>query len=343
MQSSRIFAVSILALGVLAACDKNDKSTAETTAAQQQNKTEPAKTAEPAASGAATTKSEPVPTTTAAVPPVGPVVTFGKDVGLSTPESVLYDPTTDRYIVSNIDGKPLEADGKGFISKLTPEGKVETLKWIESGKNKATLNAPKGLGFLGDMLVVADLDTVRMFDRKTGAPMGEVKVPGATFLNDVAEAGDHVLVSDTGMKQGASGFEPTGTDAVYSIDKTKKLTTVAKGKELGNPNGLLVVNGKTWVVTFGSGEIYSLDDKGKKSDAQKLPKGQLDGILPIGAGELLVTSWESSTVYRGRPGATWTAAIEGVKSPADIGYDAKRFRVLVPLFMENEIRAYDVK
>jgi hypothetical protein len=35
--------------------------------------------------------------------------------------------------------------------------------------------------------------------------------------------------------------------------------------------------------------------------------------------------------------------IEDVKSPADISYDAKRGRVLVPLFQENEVRAYDLK
>jgi hypothetical protein len=35
--------------------------------------------------------------------------------------------------------------------------------------------------------------------------------------------------------------------------------------------------------------------------------------------------------------------IEGVKSPADIGYDMRRSRLLVPLFNENEVRAYDVK
>jgi hypothetical protein len=197
---------------------------------------------------------------------------------------------------------------------------------------------------MGDLLYVADLDTVRMFDRKTGAPAGEVKVPGAVFLNDIAVTTDgRVLVSDTGMKASAKGFEPAGTDAVYSIDKAKKLTTIAKAAELGAPNGLLPMGDKTWVVTFGSGELYSLDAKGKKGDAQKLPKGSLDGILPLPNGDLLISSWEANAVYRGKPGHDFTLVIENVKSPADIGYDAKRSRVLVPLFESNEVQAFEIK
>jgi sugar lactone lactonase YvrE len=183
-----------------------------------------------------------------------------------------------------------------------------------------------------------------MFDRKTGAPTGEVKVPGAVFLNDLAATTDgRVLVSDTGMKAGAKGFEPAGTDAVYSIDKAKKLTTIAKTKDLGAPNGLYSAGEKTWVVTFGSGELYSLDAKGKKGDVMKLPKGTLDGIVALPGGDLLISSWEANAIYRGKPGGEFTSVIENVKSPADIGYDTKRGRVLVPLFESNEVRAYDLK
>ena len=316
------------------ACDKKENATTTTSASQP--------------SAEATPKTTETPATTAAATATGtkaraPVVTW-KDVGLATPESVLYDEVNDLYLVSNINGKPLDADNNGFISKLSPDGKVETLKWIEAGKNKVTLNAPKGLAFLGETLYVADLDTVRMFDRKSGAPQGEVKVPGATFLNDLAATSDgRILVSDSGLKATAKGFEPTGTDAVYQIDKAKKLTPIAKSKDLGGPNGLFPQGDKTWVVTFGSGELYALDAKGKKTEAQKLPKGSLDGIVVLQGGDFLISSWEGSAVYRGKPGGEFTAIVEDVSSPADIGYDGKRARVLVPLFEKGEVRAYDIR
>ena len=105
------------------------------------------------------------------------------------------------------------------------------------------LNAPKGLTFGGDKLYVADITFVRNFDRKTGAPAGEVEIKGSTFLNGIATGPDGAIyVSDSGLKAGKEGFEPTGTDAVYRIDpqKKNKLTPVAKNKELGRPNGLAV-------------------------------------------------------------------------------------------------------
>lgn len=329
--------LAVLAVLALAACDK-DKSTTTTTAS---NPT--ANASATSVTGNAMPKTD-TPTTIAidAGAKKEPVLTFKTD--LSTPESVFYDDANDVYIVSNINGKPLEADNNGYIAKLSPDGKVATAKWIEGGKNKVTLNAPKGLAVIADTLYVSDIDTVRMFDRKSGAPTGEVKVPGAVFLNDLAATTDgRVVVTDSGLKAGAKGFEPAGTDAVYSIDKAKKLTTIAKAKELGAPNGLYVAGDKTWVVTFGTNELYSLDAKGKKGDVTKLPKGSLDGIVALPGGDILVSSWEANAIFRGKPGGDFTSVIDNVKSPSDIGYDTKRGRLLVPLFESNEVQVFEIK
>jgi outer membrane protein assembly factor BamB len=327
-------ASSILAPACLVAlfgCNKTDKPSETTT-----------ETTTHAAQPAVPTATTPPTSEGAGALPGRPVVTF-TNVGLSTPESVLYDDRADVYLVSNVDGDPLAADGKAFIARLSPDGKVENAKWIESGKQKVTLNAPKGMALAGDRLYVADIDTVRIFDRKSGEPKADVKIPGATFLNDMALAPDgRVLVSDTGTKAGKKGSEPSGSDAIYAIDKENKAVTVAKSKDLGNPNGLFVTGDKTWVVS-GAGELYGLDAKGKKIDAKKLPKGSLDGIVALPSGELLVSSWDGKAIYRGKPDGDFKVVIEDVKSPADIGYDTKRGRVLVPLFNENEVRVYEIR
>src|SRR5690606_21634879 len=84
------------------------------------------------------------------------------------------------------------------------------------GQNGVTLHAPKGMAIKGDTLFVADIDTVRMFHRETGAVLGARGVPGATFLNDIAVGPDGtVYVSDSGLRGGAQGLESAGTDAVY--------------------------------------------------------------------------------------------------------------------------------
>ena len=55
---------------------------------------------------------------------IGAGSTVVADVGFATPESVLHDEAADVYLVSNINGEPLEEDGNGFISRLSPDGDV---------------------------------------------------------------------------------------------------------------------------------------------------------------------------------------------------------------------------
>jgi sugar lactone lactonase YvrE len=330
--------LSLMLLALVAACGgETPTSTAPTTSASAAPSAPPSATTAPSASASASAAQTTPP------PPEGPKPVFHL-AGFQTPESIAYDESNDRYLVSNINGKVTEADNNGYISLVSPDGKVILEKFIAGGVNKVTLNAPKGTAIANGMLYISDIDAVRMFDLKTGAPKGEVKIPGATFLNDVdADAAGNVYVSDSGIKLGPKGFEPTGTDAVYVIDKNKKVKTLAKGKDLDRPNGVYAGDKSgLWVVTFGAAKIYRLDDKGKKQDETTLPAGSLDGIVKIGD-EIYVSSWDASAVFKGKPGGTFTVAIPNVKSPADIGLDSKRKRILVPLFMENAIEAYDIK
>jgi sugar lactone lactonase YvrE len=263
--------------------------------------------------------------------------------GVSTPESVLYDAASDRLLVSNINGSPSGVDNNGYIMELSADGKVVKAKFIEGGAGKTKLDAPKGLGIAGNVLYVSDITVVRKFDLKTGAPKGEIAVKDSVFLNDVAVAPDgRIFVSDSGMKAGEKGLEPVGGDAVYSIDKSGKVKTVAKAKELHGPNGLVLLDKKLVVNALGGDEVYSLNDKGEMQDVTHLPKGGLDGMLVVGD-SLLVSSWAGSAVYRGKLGSAFEPVINGVKGPADIGYDTKRNHVLVPRFTENAVEAYEVK
>ena len=262
--------------------------------------------------------------------------------GIATPESVLYDEANDRYLVSNINGKPDGVDNNGYISELSPEGKVLKEKFISGGVGKVKLDAPKGSGISGGVLYVADISAVRLFDLKTGAPKGNIIVPGATFLNDIAVAKDgRVYVSDSGLKAGPAGFEPTGTDAVYVIEKGK-LKTLAKGQDLGGPNGLVAVANGVLVDTFSSDEVYRLDENGQKQDIVKIPSGGLDGLALIGD-VLLVSSWKGSAIYRGTPAGKFETMLPGLGGAADFGIDGKRKRVLVPRFLDNAVEIYELK
>jgi len=274
------------------------------------------------------------PPSVAAAPASRPLSTYK---GLSAPESVLYDAVGDRYLVSNVNGNPTERDNNGFISVLSPSGEITALKWIEGGKNGVKLDAPKGLALVGDTLYVADISVVRTFDARTGAARGDIPVPGSTFLSDlVAGADGKLYLTDAGPPQGE--FDGAGTEAVYVI-KGKRARPLAKGSALGRPDGLAWSEKGPVISPFGSDEIYRLDGHGKRQDVTKLPAGGLAGIVKLGDG-YLVSSWQTSSIYRGKLGGTFRVALSGQQSPADIGYDTRRARLLVPHFTEGTVEAF---
>ena len=67
------------------------------------------------------------------------------------------------------------------------------------------------------------------------------------------------------------------------------------------------------------------------------PKGGLDGLAVLPDGNLLVSSWDANTIYRGPAAGPFVVEIENVNAPADFAFDSTRNRILVPHFMENRI------
>ena len=257
--------------------------------------------------------------------------------GLNTPECAIHDEKADIYIVSNINGNPLGKDKAGFISRVAPSGKILELKWIDGSAEGVTLNAPKGLAIVGDTLYAADVNAIRKFHRVTGKPTGVIEIKGSSFLNDLASGPDgKVYVSDSGF--GGDKDAPR-TDAVYEISVDDSVKALSKGEEVPNPNGLLVTAGGLLVCTWNSGELlWARAREGRERLVAKLPKNQLDGIVVDKDGSLLITSWAGECVYRlSLSGKETTIAVEGLKEPADPGWDAKRGRLLIPHFKEHTL------
>lgn len=283
---------------------------------------------------------EPAPeTATRSAPAATPADVVVADVGFSTPESVLHDVAADVYLVSNINGSPLDQDDNGFISRVSPDGAVLALKWIDGAAAEVTLHAPKGMAIQDGTLYVADITCVRMFDAVTGAPKGEACPEGATFLNDVAAGGDGSIVfTDSGFRAGPEGLTPSGTDAVYRyVAASGGIEEISKDTALGGPNGVAVDGGGITVVTFGSGEVYRLTSEGGRTPVMPASQRQLDGVEILADGSFLMSSWGDQCVYRIGGDGALTRVMEGVEAPADLGYDAGRNRVLVPLFNANRV------
>ena len=78
-------------------------------------------------------------------PTLQPLWTLTGD--FAAPESAYYHAGSNAVFVSSINGQILEKDGNGYISRLSPDGKMVNAKWVTG------LNAPKGLRSLGGTLV----------------------------------------------------------------------------------------------------------------------------------------------------------------------------------------------
>ncbi len=257
--------------------------------------------------------------------------------GFSGPESVVHDTRADVYLVSNINGQALAEDDNGFISRIAPDGSVLELKWIDGASDDVILNAPKGLGLHGDRLIVADIDVVRLFDRDSGAPIGEWAVDGATFLNDVAVAPDGtVYVSDSGVRFGDSGPEDTGSAAIHVFDSDGSHHMLDAG-DVSRINGIAERDGRVYGVgSFGSGAIFSVMGK-TRTELPPLPGMDLDGVIVMDDDNLLISAWDTETVYLLRPNGSASAVAKNVESPADIGIDRARNRLLIPGLRTDQV------
>lgn len=269
----------------------------------------------------------------APAPPPNPIVV--EDIGFAFPESALHDEKADVYLVSNVGaGDLLALDNNGFITRLAPDGSVLTLKWIE-GTAEHPLHGPTGLVLVGNVLYVVDREAVKLYSGTTGEWLGVIPFPkSVSLLNDICVGNRNTLyVTDTGL---SPTFAPTGTDAIYQI-RNGKLSIFAQGTWLNNPNGC-ITNGANVIVTSfdAAGGVYRVNPSGKKHVTAEMPEdaGQNDSVLRVG-GFLYVTSWEASAVYRMSMGGGQLIKILDLGTPADLGYDAKRDRLLVPSLFGN--------
>ncbi len=242
--------------------------------------------------------------------------------GFATPESVLWDPVADVYLVSNISGGPTDVDGDGFVSRVKPDGTIESLRWIDGKRDDVELSAPKGSCLVGDLLLVTDITHVRRFDRNTGAAQGAIAIPDAQFLNDLACDSTGAWVSDF-MAGKIHRIADAKADA-------STLALDAKGV-----NGL-AIDSDGWLWAVADGHLFRVVD-GARVDEQPMPATGLDGIVVQPKGKLLVSSWEARAVLQGRPGEVFEPLFEDLDSPADIGFDAERKRLLIPLFQADVV------
>ncbi|HJQ09422.1 MAG TPA: hypothetical protein VJ840_00145 [Gemmatimonadaceae bacterium] len=255
--------------------------------------------------------------------------------GFSQPEAVRYDPDQDVYFVSNFGpGDAQATDNNGYISRMTPDGKVDQAQFIAGGKNGVMLHAPRGMYIVGDTLWVADEDALRGFNRRTGAPLATADFSKYKrgFLNDVAAGPDGEYLTDT------------GTNIIYRISNGR-ITVALQDKALGGPNGI------TWdasrrrfiVVPYGTDSVIRAWTPGSKT-LTVIGKGgstKYDGVEVLSGGSVIASAQGDSSLYLFSD-STGRAIIKTGGAPADIAVDTKRNRVAVPFVDRNVVEIWEL-
>ena len=285
-------------------------------------------------------------TDTAAAGAAGAATRVGSLEGFKTPESARYDAAQDVWFVSNINGNPSAKDNNGFIARVKGDGSaVDSMMFIAGGRGGVTLHAPKGLAIVGDTLIVADIDAVRMFNARTGAPVASVSFQSmkANFLNDVVVGGDGAIyVTDTGIRFSSTGeMSHPGPDRVFKVTGRTGAEAVVDSA-LAAPNGIAwdQANNRFILGSFAGKSLLAWTPGSAPTKLADGP-GQFDGIEVLADGRVLATSWTDSSVYAAR-GGTMTKLVSGVNSPADIGLNPGKGLLAVPLFMENRVEFWSI-
>ena len=253
--------------------------------------------------------------------------------GFEQPESVVYEPTTEIFYVSNINGNPTEKDGNGYISTVTKDGVLLERKWLDG------LNAPKGMMVAGGTLLVTDIDELLAINLGDRA-ITRFTAPESLFLNDVTiDSKGRVYVSDT------------MDDAIYRLEEGC-FDMWLKSAELEAPNGLLaepsrLVVGAWGVMTEGFAtdtpghlKTVSLADKSLSSLGRGEPIGNLDGVEADVFGRYLATDWMAGKLYRISSGGEATLLLGLDQGSADLEFLPGENLAVIPMMLNGTLVAY---
>ena len=279
----------------------------------------------------------------------GPTLTpiWDLKTDFAAPESAYYDAASNSIFVSSINGQILDKDGNGYISRLSPDGKVVSAKWVTG------LNGPKGLRAVRGTLWVADIDEVVGIDITSATITSRVKVEGAQFLNDLATAPDGTIYTSD-----------SSTLRIYAIKDGKSSVFVEGGDLVEQPNGLLVDGSRLILGSVGpapqpnaapgggpgrgrgpapSGHLFAFDLRTKqRTPITTEPVGGIDGIEPDGNGGLLVTDVIGQRLLHVAKSGQVRVLAKFSAGGADFGYIGAKRIAVVPFLFTNTVSAYDL-
>lgn len=258
-------------------------------------------------------------------------------IGLETPNSFVGDPSGKEYFISNINGEREARDNNGFITKLSPEGKVINLKFIQGGVAEITLHAPKGLALVGPILYVADLDQLKGFDTTTGKLL--VTVPFSSLSRSQVSLTD-VTASQTGILY----VSDQTANSIYRITPSDNYRTdlLIHDERLAGPAGLAVHprTSNLIAVSWDKGKILEITPEGQLTEleANGFFTSRFQNLSGVDFDQwenMYVSDLTKGKIWRMTRDRRFQVIAEYLPAPADIAIDRKNNLILVPYHYDH--------
>lgn len=244
--------------------------------------------------------------------------------GLDVPESAHYNTFNKIVYVSSIVGKHDVTDGVGYISKVSPDGRLIEKEWLKD------LNAPKGMFSNKSKLYVTDYDRVLEVDLKSGSILKEFRNNKSKDLNDVAIASDgSVYITDSGSK------------CLFRLENDSMVVFMEDDRIKGM-NGIYIENDT--IIIGAQNKLLAIDIDSRSVKVIAHDVGYVDGIKRISENQFVTSDWKGAVriISIGEDvEKVMDTSLDNIYA-ADLEYIQSKNLILIPTFSDNRLIAYKI-
>ncbi len=253
--------------------------------------------------------------------------------GFQNPNSVIIDPETGYIYVSNVNGLLTQKDDNGFISRISPDGKMITLRFIDGSLNEYDLHAPKGMVIKKGALYVADIDTIRGFDLKERINIHNINLRpyGARFLNDIALDKEGKLIITDSL-----------ANILFEVEAKKgaEVRVMVHSPLLESPQGICVTpQGKILVASSVGSTIWEINGRRFRRLLEKRVYYRFIKDVDYDTkGNIYFADFSGGRIFRLSPQGKVSTFPGYFRSPSGIAIDREKNRIIIVESALNRIQ-----
>jgi sugar lactone lactonase YvrE len=258
--------------------------------------------------------------------------------GFSHPESVVFNQNKNEYYISNMADRE---EGDGFISRVSAEGEIIELKWIDGLKD------PKGLLIKDDKVYVTNNNELIEISIEDSKILRRIQVEGSKSLNDITvDAVGNIFISDSG-KSAIYLMPGDSPNMMIPEDKKGEIIEYLDSTRLEYVNGLFAQKDHLYAAAWGEnndGNFLKVDmDTREIEKISKEGIGNLDGVQPVGEDAFYISDWGTGKIHLIKKDGEITEVLTSEKSAGDIFFDVEKDQLVLPMNHQNAVWWYQLQ